>query len=198
MIRRPPRSTLFPTRRSSDLQSVVAYFTGDNTKPITTDELRDFLREKLPEYMLPSQFMLLEAMPRSANGKVNRNALPAPDASRPALRASYAAPQTPLEQTIADIWREFLQLDTVGVNDIFFELGGHSLLLVLVHETLQQRLEREVPIADLFKFPTVRALARHLSGNSPNKEEASLNRHRAGERRAALKARSKANTARNQ
>jgi hypothetical protein len=72
------------------------------------------------------------------------------------------------------------------------------LLLVLVHETLQQRLEREVPIADLFKFPTVRALARHLSGNSPDKQEESINRHRAGERRAALTARSKANTARNQ
>ncbi|HKR12638.1 MAG TPA: amino acid adenylation domain-containing protein [Pyrinomonadaceae bacterium] len=173
---------------------VVAYFTS--VGPITTEDLRDFLRAKLPEYMLPSQFVLLDALPLSANGKVNRNALPAPTASRPALRASYAAPQTPLERTIAEVWREFLQLDTVGVNDIFFELGGHSLLLVLVHETLQQRLAREVAIADLFKFPTVRALAQHLADNSPNKEEASLNRRRAGERRAALEARSK--TARNQ
>ncbi|HKS08544.1 MAG TPA: amino acid adenylation domain-containing protein [Pyrinomonadaceae bacterium] len=175
---------------------VVAYFT--TVGPTTSEDLREFLRARLPDYMLPSQFVLLDAMPRSANGKVNRNALPAPDASRPALRASFAAPQTPLEQTIAAVWREFLQLDQVGVNDIFFELGGHSLLLVLVHETLQQQLEREVPIADLFKFPTVRALARHLGGNSPDKEEESINRHRAGERRAALNARSKANTARNQ
>jgi hypothetical protein len=103
--------------------------------------------------MLPSQFVLLDAIPLGANGKVNRNALPAPGASRPALRATYAAPQTPLEQTIAAVWREFLKLDTVGVNDIFFELGGHSLLLVLVHETLQQRLEREVSIADLIIGP---------------------------------------------
>ncbi|HKP81192.1 MAG TPA: amino acid adenylation domain-containing protein, partial [Pyrinomonadaceae bacterium] len=175
---------------------VVAYLTA--VGPVTTEDLRAFLRERLPEYMLPSQFVLLDAMPLGANGKVNRNALPAPGASRPALRASYAAPQTPLEQTIAAVWREFLQLDTVGVNDIFFELGGHSLMLVLVHETLQQRLEREVPVADMFKFPTVRALAQHLSGNSPDKEEASLNRRRAGERRAALSARSKASTARNQ
>jgi len=175
---------------------IVAYFTA--VEPVTTDDLREFLRERLPEYMLPSQFVLLDAMPLGTNGKVNRNALPAPGAARPALRASYAAPQTPLEQTIAAVWREFLQLDTVGVNDIFFELGGHSLMLVLVHETLQQRLEREVPVADMFKFPTVRALAQHLSGNSPNKEEASLNRRRAGERRAALSARSKAGTARNQ
>jgi amino acid adenylation domain-containing protein len=168
---------------------IVAYLTAIG--PATTEDLREFLRERLPEYMLPSQFILLDAIPLGANGKVNRNALPAPSASRPALRASYAAPQTPLEQTIAAVWREFLHLDTVGVNDIFFELGGHSLLLVLVHETLQQRLEREVSIADMFKFPTVRALARHLSGSSPNNEAASLNRRRAGERRAALKARSK-------
>jgi amino acid adenylation domain-containing protein len=164
---------------------IVAYLTAVGP----TDDLREFLSERLPEYMLPSQFVLLDAMPLGANGKVNRNALPAPGASRPALRASYATPQTPLEQTIAAVWREFLKLDTVGVNDIFFELGGHSLLLVLVHETLQQRLEREVSIADMFKFPTVRALAQHLSGSSHNKEEASLNRRRAGERRAALKAR---------
>ncbi len=178
---------------------VVAYVTS--VGPKATENLRDlreFLGERLPEYMLPAQFVLLDALPLGANGKVNRNALPAPDASRPALRASYAAPQTPLEQTIAAVWREFLQLDTVGVNDIFFELGGHSLLLVLVHETLQQRIEREVSIADLFRFPTVRALARHLGGNSPTKDEASINRRRAGERRAALEARSKTSTARNQ
>ncbi|HEY0727783.1 MAG TPA: phosphopantetheine-binding protein, partial [Pyrinomonadaceae bacterium] len=138
---------------------------------------------------LPAQFVVIDALPLGANGKVDRNALPAPGASRPAIRASYAAPQTPLEQTIAEVWREFLQLDTVGVNDSFFELGGHSLLLVLVHETLQQRLRREVAIADLFKFPTVRALARHLSGSSPKQVESSLNRRRAGERQAALKAR---------
>jgi hypothetical protein len=178
---------------------IVAYLTAVEP-PATEDlrELREFLGDRLPEYMLPSQFVLLDAMPLGTNGKVNRNALPAPGASRPALRASYAAPQTPLEQTIAAVWREFLQLDTVGVNDIFFELGGHSLMLVLVHETLQQRLKREVPVADMFRFPTVRALAQHLSGNSPAKEEASLNRRRASERRAALSARSKASTARNQ
>jgi len=172
----------------------VAYLTA--VGPTTTDELRDFLRERLPEYMLPSQFVLLDAMPLGANGKVDRKALPAPGASRPALRAAYAAPQTPLEQTIAEVWQQFLQLDTVGVNDVFFELGGHSLLLVLVHEDLQKRLGREVAIADLFKFPTVRALARHLGNSSPKEEGSSVNRRRAGERQAALKARSKTNTAR--
>ncbi len=187
----------------ADERRVVVYLTvhgpkGGPTTP-TIEALRDFLRERLPEYMLPSHLLLLDAMPVSANGKVNRQALPPLPASvaRPALTSSYAAPQTPLEQTIAEVWREFLELDTVGVNDIFFELGGHSLLLVRVHEALQDRLNLELPVAALFKFPTVRALARHLSGNSPKQEEASLNRRRAGERRAALKARSKTN-ARNQ
>jgi amino acid adenylation domain-containing protein len=156
----------------------------------TNEELRDFLRNRLPEYMLPSQFVFLDEMPVSANGKLDRSALPAPGASRPTLTAAYAAPQTPLEQTIAEVWQEFLRLETVGVNDVFFELGGHSLLLVLVHEELQRRLGREVPIADLFKYPTVRALAQHLSDTSERKEESSVNRQRASARREAVRARS--------
>ena len=178
----------------TDERRVVAYLTMNG--PITTEELRDFLRNRLPGYMLPSQFVLLDQMPLGTNGKLDRSALPAVGASRPILTAGYAAPQTPLEQTIAEVWQEFLQLKTVGVNDVFFELGGHSLLLVLVHEKLQQRLGREVPIADLFKFPTVRALAQHLSGTPEHKEESSVNRQRASARQEALSARSK--SARNQ
>jgi acyl carrier protein len=118
--------------------------------------------------------------------------LPALGGSRPTLTAAYAAPQTPLEQTIAEVWQEFLRLKTVGVNDVFFELGGHSLLLVLVHEKLQQRLGREVPIADLFKFPTVRAFAQQLSDTREHKHESSDNRQRASARREAVRARMKA------
>ncbi|HZN07055.1 MAG TPA: non-ribosomal peptide synthetase, partial [Pyrinomonadaceae bacterium] len=171
-------------------QRVVAYVTADGPIEPAADELREFLRQRLPEYMLPSQFVLLDAMPLGANGKVDRQALPAATSSRPAMTVSFAAPQTPLEQTIADVWREFLKLDTVGVNDVFFDLGGHSLLLVLVHERLQQRLHREVPIADLFKFPTVRTLARNLDSRPQAKEESTANRRRAGARQQALKARS--------
>jgi len=147
----------------ADDRRIVAYLEVAGPAPPTAEELRGFLRAKLPEYMLPAQFVLLDAMPRSANGKVDRNALPVASASRAATTTSYAAPQTPLEHTIAEVWRECLELDNVGVNDIFFELGGHSLLLVLVHEKLQDRLNREIAIADLFRFPTVRALGRHLS-----------------------------------
>ncbi|HEX5882907.1 MAG TPA: amino acid adenylation domain-containing protein [Pyrinomonadaceae bacterium] len=180
----------------ADEHRIAAYVTTDGPTTPTIEEWRDFLREKLPEYMLPSQFVLLDTMPIGANGKLDRNALPAPGASRPAMAVAYAAPQTPLEQTIAEVWREFLRLDSIGVNDMFFELGGHSLLLVLVHEKLQQRLNRDVPISDLFKFPTVRALARHLSIRPEQKEESSPNRQRASARQEALKARSRTSAAR--
>ena len=180
----------------TDERRVVAYLTVIGPTPPTTEELRDSLRTRLPEYMLPSQFVLLDQMPLGRNGKLDRSALPALGASRPTLTVAYAIPQTPLEQTIAEVWQEFLRLETVGVNDVFFDLGGHSLLLVLVHEELQQRLGREVPIADLFKFPTVRALAQHLSGTPEQKEESSVNRQRASARKEALSARSK--SARNQ
>ena len=182
----------------TDERRVVAYLTVNGPTPPTTEELRDSLRMRLPEYMLPSQFVLLDQMPLGANAKLDRSALPAPGASRPILTAAYAAPQTPLEQAIAEVWQEFLRLKTVGVNDVFFELGGHSLLLVLVHEELQQRLGREVPIADLFRFPTVRALAQHLSARPDQKEESSLNRQRASARQEAIRARSKTKPARNQ
>ncbi len=171
---------------------LVGYLTAEGTDAPTAEELRDFLRERLPDYMLPSAFVVLDALPLTASGKPDRRALPAPGASRPALAASYAAPQTPLEKTVAEVWREFLRLETIGVNDNFFELGGHLLLLVLVHEKLRESLGREVPIADMFRFPTVRALARHLGQGPGQKDESALNRRRAGARQEALRARSRA------
>jgi amino acid adenylation domain-containing protein len=176
---------------------LVGYLTAGGANAPTTEELRDFLRERLPDYMLPSAFVLLDAMPLTESGKPDRRALPAPGAARPTLAASYAAPQTPLEKAVSDVWREFLRLETVGVNDNFFELGGHSLMLVLVHERLRESLGREVVIADMFRFPTVRALARHLDGGSGRKEESALNRQRAGARQEALRARLKTKTGRN-
>ncbi|HEY6801979.1 MAG TPA: amino acid adenylation domain-containing protein, partial [Pyrinomonadaceae bacterium] len=166
---------------------IVAYVTTNEPAP-AIHELREFLRNKLPAYMLPSQFEVLDAMPLSTNGKLDRSALPAPNVLR---RTITAAPQTPLEKTIAEVWQEFLKLETVGVNDVFFELGGHSLLLVLVHEELQRRLAREIAIADLFNFPTVRALAQHLDDAPESKSDSSTNRERANARRASVRARSR-------
>jgi acyl carrier protein len=102
-------------------------------------------------------------MPLTPNGKVDRRSLPAPDAMRPALAASYTAPQSDVEQTVADVWQEVLKVDRVGVHDNFFELGGHSLSLVHAHSKLQDRLRVDISIIDMFRLPTVSSLTRYLA-----------------------------------
>jgi len=126
-------------------------------------ELRQFLNDKLPSYMIPASFVLLDKLPLSRNGKVDRAALPAPESLRPDLKANYVAPQTRIERTIAAIWQQALHVDNVGVDDNFFELGGHSLLMVQVHSKLRAAFEKEVSMVDLFKHPTIKAMAKHLS-----------------------------------
>jgi len=125
-------------------------------------ELRSFLKEHLPEYMLPATFVFLDALPLSPNGKVDRRALPAPDGSRPELETTYVAPQSGMEQAIASVWQAVLLVDKVGAHDNFFDLGGSSIHLVRVHSKLQQLFEREIPLVDMFKHPTTSALASYL------------------------------------
>src|SRR5205085_8199466 len=125
---------------------------------------REYLSEKLPEYMIPSAFLMLDALPLTSNGKLDRKALPAPEGLRPQLEVVYAAPQTEEEMTIAAVWREALGLERVGIHDNFFDLGGHSLLLVRVSRRLQEAFGREVPVMELFRHPTISALVRYLAG----------------------------------
>ncbi|HVR96684.1 MAG TPA: condensation domain-containing protein, partial [Thermoanaerobaculia bacterium] len=122
---------------------------------------RAFLRDKLPDYMVPSYFVELEALPLNANGKVDRRALPAPEAVRPDLAAAYVAPRTPLEETLAAIWSDVLGIERVGVEDDFFELGGQSLLATQAVSRVRQAAGGvEVPLRALFEGPTVAELAR--------------------------------------
>ncbi|HLP89921.1 MAG TPA: amino acid adenylation domain-containing protein [Nostocaceae cyanobacterium] len=135
---------------------------------ISSDELRCFLQKQLPEYMLPSVFIFLDNLPLSANGKVDRRALPNPTSSLPELKVAYVPPQNELEQTIANIWQAVLKLEKVGVNDKFFELGGNSLLLIEIYNQLQKQLPPEMcclSIVDLFNYSTIRALSEYLSAN---------------------------------
>ncbi|MEM9924049.1 MAG: amino acid adenylation domain-containing protein [Cyanobacteria bacterium P01_D01_bin.50] len=126
-------------------------------------ELRLHVQSNLPHYMNPSAFVILEEMPLTPNGKVNRRALPAPGKSRPELATAYVMPQSELEAAIAQIWQEVLQLDIVGINDSFFELGGNSLLLTQVHGKLSTTIDAEFTIVTLFQYPTIQKLAAHLS-----------------------------------
>jgi amino acid adenylation domain-containing protein len=125
--------------------------------------LSAFLRERLPAPMVPAAFVELASLPLSPNGKIDRSALPEPGARRPELASSYRSPRGELERVIADVWKEALRVEHVGLDDNFFDLGGHSLLLARVHATLKERLQRELTLVDLFRFPTVGSLATHLS-----------------------------------
>nr|QEO74515.1 AMP-dependent synthetase and ligase [uncultured bacterium] len=127
-------------------------------------DVRDFLTAKLPAYMIPDEFALLEELPLSPNGKLDRRALPRPEALRAQeVRADFAAPRTEVEREVALIWQEVLGVERVGLNDKFFELGGHSLLLAQVQTKLRARLKRDVAVVELFKYPTVGALSLYLT-----------------------------------
>jgi amino acid adenylation domain-containing protein len=133
---------------------LVAYVAGE----VETDELREHLRGRLPEHMLPGAIVLLDALPLTANGKLDRRALPAPDLASAEER--YVAPRTPVEEVLAGIWAETLRLERVGAEDNFFDLGGHSLLATRVVSRVRELFGVELPLRALFEGPTVAELAR--------------------------------------
>ncbi|HEX2094600.1 MAG TPA: phosphopantetheine-binding protein, partial [Longimicrobiaceae bacterium] len=141
---------------------IVAYVVPSEGRLPGTAELRDALRARLPEHMVPSAVVVLPALPLSPNGKVDRSALPPPGGAAPARREEHAAPRDELEVSIARIWREVLDAREVGIHDNFFDLGGHSLLLPRVLSGLRQVTERELSVIDLLQRPTVAALAEFL------------------------------------
>ena len=145
-------------------QQLVAYVvpTPEDRAP-TVSEFRGFLKDVLPEYMIPTSFVPLDSMPLTPNGKVDRMALPAPDNARPNLAVAYADPKTELERDIAAVWREVLGIDKVGLNDNFFELGGDSIRILLVLNKLKAIFGEKLSMPQMFEFPTVSSLAAHLS-----------------------------------
>jgi acyl carrier protein len=150
-------------------------------------EWRTFLTERLPDYMVPSIWMTLEALPLTPSGKVDRRSLPVPKGDRPSLATSYVAPRTDLERWVARIWREVLQVEKVGIYDNFFDLGGHSLLTVQLGDRLQSELERSIPLTDLFQYPTVAALANYLNCQNSAESETKTVRDRGKSRRENLR-----------
>jgi amino acid adenylation domain-containing protein len=147
-------------------------------------ELRQLVKERLPDYMMPSAFELVESLPRLPNGKINRHALPSPAGLRSELPVAYSAPQTDTERRIARIWEDVLQLGRVGSHDNFFDLGGHSLLLIQVRSMLQEAFARPISTTTLFEYPTIRSLAVHLTRTDGDTAALSDGRARADTRRA--------------
>ena len=129
---------------------------------MSVDELRRFLKGNLPEYMIPSWFVFLDALPLTPNGKIDRNALPPPDGERPLLDQGFVEPRTEIEELVAQVWREVLKLEKIGVYDNFFDLGGHSLLATRVVARLRSNFNIDLPLRKLFELPTVAGLAEHI------------------------------------
>jgi len=136
--------------------------TEDEGPPSFVSELRGFLKEKLPDYMVPSVFVPLDALPLTPTGKVDRRALPAPDGLRPELEREYVAPRTPTEEKLVAICAELLGIHRVGVYDNFFDLGGHSLLATQFISRVRTAFGVEVPLRSLFEHPTIAELAQEI------------------------------------
>jgi natural product biosynthesis luciferase-like monooxygenase protein len=146
--------------------------------------LRAALRDALPEAMVPAALVALEALPLTPNGKVDRGALPADDRPRP--KAQFRPPESGMERTVAEVWREVLRVERVGVDDNFFDLGGNSLLVVQARARLLERVGGELSLVDLFRFPTVGSLTAVLAGAGPAGLALEEVQETAGRRRAAL------------
>ncbi|MGD1807091.1 non-ribosomal peptide synthetase [Dapis sp. BLCC M126] len=142
-------------------KQLVAYLIT-SAPELNTTELRPYLESKLPEYMIPSAFVLLETLPLTPNGKIDRKALPAPDIDSTRSH-EYVAPQTETEKQIATVLQEVLKLEKVSIYDNFFELGANSLMLVKVNSNLREILSIELPLVDMFSYPNIKALSQHLS-----------------------------------
>jgi acyl carrier protein len=185
---------------------LVAYVVANNNADLPTAELRNYMKQRLADYMLPSAIVRLEVLPLTPNGKVDRKALPAPDGAAVETDGPFVAPRSELERLIAEVWRETLGVERVGVGDNFFNLGGHSLLLIRVNNRLRDTLRMELPVVELFKYPTVSALAEHLSGSRTQpgaaarvgrSETALLSRQRELRRRQATRSSRAADTENN-
>ena len=150
------------TSHSGD-KRLVAYLVMESGAEPSLGDLRAFLKTKLPEYMVPATFMVLEKLPVSPNGKLNRSALPLPDDARPELAREFVPPSTPVEQAVAEIFSEVLEVRTVGLNDDFFELGGHSLLAARVVTRLRDRFQIDMTPRFLFETPAVKEMASRIS-----------------------------------
>ncbi|MFQ5794192.1 MAG: amino acid adenylation domain-containing protein, partial [Candidatus Bipolaricaulia bacterium] len=141
---------------------LVAYVVSNQEQAPMPGELRSFLKEKLPDYMVPSAFVMLDALPLTPNGKVDRRALPKPVRISPEVEKSFVAPRTPTEEKLAEIWAQVLGVEQVSIHDNFFELGGHSLLIPQLILRVREAFQMELPLRYLFEAPTVAELAQAL------------------------------------
>ncbi len=147
---------------------LVAYLVAEPGQAPSISELRNFLSEKLPQYMMPSHFVTLDSLPLTPNGKVDRKALPLPDQMRPHLDQDFVAPRNGLEEALAGIWAEILKIEKVGIHDNFFELGGHSLLATQLISRCNAMFRLHLPLRTIFETPTVAGIAERMVREEPS------------------------------
>ena len=148
-------------RSPGDLQ-LAAYVVGRDGQPPTVAELRRFLGERLPEFMIPAAVVNLDSLPTTTSGKVDRRALPEPEWGRSGQQGEFVAPRTPTEQQLAAIWSEVLSIERIGAEDDFFDLGGNSLLALRLASRVRQAMSIDLPLVTLFTAPTLSGLAERI------------------------------------
>src|SRR6185436_4046912 len=149
---------------------LVAYLVLHGSETATNNEFRAYLKEKLPDYMVPQIFVTLSEMPLTPNGKIDRKRLPAPEQVRTETEEAFVAPRTQIEEVVAGIIADVLKVERVGVNDNFLDLGGHSLLATQVVFRLRAAFKTEIPLRSLFTAPTVAEFAAGIEGELRNHE----------------------------
>lgn len=151
--------------RAADGESrLVGYIVPHRQGSVVAQDLREFLGERLPEYMVPSAWTVIDSFPLTSRGKVDRKALLAMTQATPAAESGHSPPRNDSERAILKIWTEVLGLHVIGLEDNFFDLGGHSLLLPKVLTRVRELAGREVSMVDLFRYPTVQSLAGFVAG----------------------------------
>jgi acyl carrier protein len=188
LLRHPAVASAVVIAREVELggKQLIAYTRQRPGTTTTTAELRGFLEGKLPSYMVPSHFVILNDLPLTVNGKVDRRALPDPDLEKDRMRNCLVAPRTPVENVVASIWCELLHLDKVGIHEDFFHLGGDSLLAMQLISRITRALKVELPLLSIFEGPTVAKLALSIETAQRDKPVCQLSAiGRSGQARAA-------------
>lgn len=168
------------------VKEVTAYLVNTGEKDFSILKLREWLKEELPDYMIPVDFVVMNELPLTPNGKVDLKALPAPSKENRETGSLYEAPGNDMERIITEVWQEHLSLCNVGINDNFFDIGGHSLLLAQVHSSLKEKVGEGLTIIDLFKYPTVKSLAKYLSRQENKNNPSNQVKERAEKQREAF------------
>jgi acyl carrier protein len=156
------REAVVVARELKGQQQLIGYYVPYPSITVETESLRACLKTHLPEYMVPAFFVPLREIPLNPNGKVDRRALPEPDAAISRIESEYIAPRNATEEKLAQIWCEVLRLEKAGVNDNFFELGGHSLLATQLISRIKSNFETHIPLSRFFELPTIAQLGSEI------------------------------------